>query len=177
MMAPPFGDDGLKAEAAREVVTHLMSTPMGTDIGVVVVGPMDQAGDKASDVLLKVVEEFDSEYVQPFLWAIDVGGVSPTIRSRCLERWAPALEEEEDEELMSAVWDILDAIENGDTGRLITSVRPHLKRGHDLLQALADGLSAELDNPRKMELWGRLREATRHDKVYPLDIMSALVGV
>jgi len=175
-MAPPFGDDGLKVETAREIVTHLMSTPMGTDTGVVVVGPMDQAGDKASDVLLKVVEEFDSKYVQPFLWAIDVGGVSPTIRSRCLERWAPALEEVEDEELVAAAWDIIDALDQDDSGRLVTVTRPHLKRGHELLQAVAEGLCNDLENPVKRALWGRVRLAAQHDRVWPLDIMAALVG-
>ena len=176
MMAPPFGDDGLKVEAAREVVTHLMSTPVGTDLGVVVVGPMDQAGEKASDVLLKVVEEFDAKYVQPFLWAIDVGGVSPTIRSRCLERWAPSLVEEEDEVLMAAAWDVIDAVAQNDSGRMVTAVRPHLKRGHELLQALAEGLCTDLGDPTKRALWMRVREASRHDRVFPLDIMAALAG-
>ena len=53
LLAPPFGEDGLKTDDAREVVELLFSTPLGMDIGVIVVGPMDEANLKASDVLLK----------------------------------------------------------------------------------------------------------------------------
>jgi hypothetical protein len=90
MLAPPFGDDGLKVAIAREIVETLSSVPLGDQLGTVVIGPFDSATPEASDSLLKVLEEFDGRYLQPLLWAKDAGLVSGTIRSRCLLEWCPS---------------------------------------------------------------------------------------
>ena len=85
----PFDSGVMKKEGARELVELLSSLPVGSGTRSVVVGPMDELAPATSDVLLKTIEEFDPRGVRPFLWAWDLGGVSPTIRSRCLTLFAP----------------------------------------------------------------------------------------
>lgn len=74
---------------AREVVSLLRTTLVGDEHshGVIVIGPIDQVSTKASDVLLKTLEEPhpNSSLV---LWARDKGSVRPTIESRCFSLWA-----------------------------------------------------------------------------------------
>lgn len=90
LVAPPFGDEGLSVDESREICTLLLSVPVGEKVGVVVVGPIDNAKTlKSMDALLKSIEEVPSPYMQPILWADDLGGVISTVRSRCLETWAP----------------------------------------------------------------------------------------
>jgi len=90
LLAPPFGDDGLKIETSREIVEMMTTVPVGDDIGVIVVGPLDDVKVRgAMDVLLKTLEEFDPRFFQPILWARDAGSVLGTVRSRCLELWCP----------------------------------------------------------------------------------------
>jgi len=128
---PPIGDEGLKVDDARQVVSLLSTTPVGTQIGTLVVGPMDNATVFAADALLKKVEEFNGELVMPILWAFDIGGVRPTIRSRCLSRWAPASgEDDEDVELMQDGCDLQDAAMSGDlvtVARLLKKYKKHFK--------------------------------------------------
>ena len=85
-----FGEEGLKADDSRSIVSLLNETPVGDRKGIVIIGPMDLANPIASDVLLKSLEEFKDDFVQPLLWAIDIGNVVPTIRSRCLAKWCYA---------------------------------------------------------------------------------------
>ena len=75
LVAPPLGDDGLKVDEAREVVELLMTTPVGDKLGVVIVGPMDEAAAKSCDTLLKTLEEFKGGLIRPILWAHDLSGV------------------------------------------------------------------------------------------------------
>lgn len=175
-MAPPFGDDGLKAAEAREVVASLLSPPVGMEAGVLVVGPMDLAWPKASDVLLKRIEEFNPEVVTPILWANDLGGVSPTIRSRCLERWAPTLEDvEEDEDVVTAAWELVEAVTLNETYRVGSALFRVKGKEVELLNAIAGVLSADLDDPAKLALWERLRPVTRWRNPTQIEIAAALV--
>jgi hypothetical protein len=103
LMASPFGGGGLKVNEAREFVSLMNSTPVGEGVGVVVAGPMDLALLKSSDTLLKCIEEFNPTVMYPLLWAHDLGGVSGTIRSRCLDRWCPATGLEEPDPELQAV--------------------------------------------------------------------------
>jgi len=89
LLAPPFGDDRLKKDTAREIIEMLSAVPVGDKVGTIVIGPFDMATPEASDGLLKLLEEFNGRFVRPILWAKDVGGVAPTIRSRCMEEWCP----------------------------------------------------------------------------------------
>ena len=57
LIAPPFGDEGLGVQDAREAVELLASIPVGNLTGFVVLGPMEQATPQAIDALLMTVEE------------------------------------------------------------------------------------------------------------------------
>lgn len=76
-----------KADSQSAIAIHL-NPPASDRMGSIVLGPMDLATKEASDSLLKMVEE-PNKRARPFLWAFDVGSVSPTIRSRCLRVWSP----------------------------------------------------------------------------------------
>lgn len=89
MLVEPLGDDGLKVDVSRQIVERLSAVPLGDAVGTLVIGPVDAATDRAADALLKMLEEFNSKYLMPFLWAEDLGGVQPTIRSRCIQQWCP----------------------------------------------------------------------------------------
>lgn len=54
-----------------------------------VVGPLDEISSATGDVLLKTVEEPFVYGPRLYLWARDLGEVIPTIRSRCILRFAP----------------------------------------------------------------------------------------
>jgi len=176
MLAPPFGDGGFGVEAAREMVLLLSETLVNEEIGVVVAGPMDQATPKASDALLLSIEEYDARYVQPILWAHDAGGVFPTLRSRCEEHWALALEEEEDEELISAAWDILDNALAGRVATIPKTVATFEGREHDLLGALAGALALATPMTRAhLDLWERLRKVAAYRNLRHFEVTCALL--
>lgn len=175
LVAQPFGEDGLRVAGAREAVAALMDAPVGDQIGVVVIGPMDKTrSPEACDVLLKSIEEF-SPLVQPMLWADDVGGVIGTIRSRCEERWSPAREDtEDDEEIIKASWDLLDACLRGDVHKIPAIVTSHKGKEVKLIEGLASALSTDFTGPR-VELWNRLRLVARWRNPSPIEIVAALV--
>lgn len=91
----PFGASGeaLKKDDARELVALLGQTPVGSKAWAVAVGPLDEISPAVADVLLKTLEEFKPEGIRPFLWAWDLGGVIPTIRSRCVQEFVPGVDE------------------------------------------------------------------------------------
>lgn len=178
LLIPPVGDDGLKTEDARMVVELLLSTPVGVKLGTVVIGPMDESVIKAADVLLKTLEEYEGDLVQPILWADDLGSVSPTIRSRCLARWAPpGTETDENESLVSTAWGLVDASVAGNRPVIIELMRSDTERGKALLNALADCLATKLDDPKHLALWKRLRPVTQTLNPSDLEIIVALMGV
>ena len=162
LVAPPFGDEGLKVADAREIVLLLLNTPVGNDLGVVIVGPVDEAWPKASDVLLKRLEEFPGEVVRPVLWANDIGGVSPTVRSRCIDRWVPgSLDDEEvDDALVDGVHALVAATLDGDWYRVPGLLRD-LKGKEQQVLDLAAGALADNPHPDCFALWERLRQAAR----------------
>lgn len=175
LMAPPFGDEGLKVEDARQVVELLLSTPIGTEVGVVVVGPMDQANYKASDVLLKCIEESPNRFVRPILWAYDLGDVSATIRSRCLDQWCPSTGEDmENDEILPVAWKLISAVLDGEWENLLSVHRAKTDE-IALLQALSGVLVTDLGDQQKQALWGRLREVSRWRNPQVIEIISALV--
>lgn len=209
LMAPPFGDDGLSVDEARDIVELLLSTPVGNKIGVVIIGPIDNTKSiRAMDALLKSVEEIPSEWMLPILWADDLGGVIPTIRSRCLEIWAPG-PPTQDLDLMMLARQIIDEI-LADRYYLIPTLvmgtrevkedapeeeepeivpipteeplTPEKKakkakfRGVELLWALSDVLSYDLNNPSHRLLWERLRVVSRWKNPTPIEVVSSLIS-
>tara|TARA_Y100000310_G_scaffold194428_1_gene194393 strand:+ start:324 stop:932 length:609 start_codon:yes stop_codon:yes gene_type:complete len=174
LVAPPIGDDGLKIAEVRAAVDLLLSTPVGMDTGVVVIGPMDRtASVKASDGLLKLVEEHP-DVVQPILWAFDIGGVSPTIRSRCLDRWCPAVEGMEDEELEGDGRALVRAALEGNLWQIPGLVKAHDKKLGDLLGIAADAILADW-TAESMVLWERVRVVAMHRNPTPIEVVSAFL--
>jgi hypothetical protein len=177
LVAPPLGDDGLGVEDAREVVGLLLSTPVGSRKGVLIVGPMDRAGVKAADVLLKRLEEFPEDIVQPLLWAHDLGGVPPTIRSRCLDRWAPGeVSTEDNEAVTNAAWGLIDAALTGDMKEVAGLVRNCAGQEILLLDTLVECLATDLADPNRMAVWGRLRSVAQWKNPAITEIVAALLG-
>jgi len=175
LLESPIGDEGLKVEEARRAVSLLQSVPVGTELGVVVVGPMDQANPKASDVILKTIEEFHADYVRPILWAEDLGGVVPTIRSRCLAKWAPPTEEEEDETLTQAGWDLVSASIEGALWRLPALISDFKGKELKLLQAVSDVLYMQAGDPVSRHLWESVRRVAQHRNPTPIEVLSAFL--
>lgn len=178
----PFGDDGLKVDEAREFVSLLLSPVPGSERGVVVAGPMDQTkGLKSEDAMLKGIEQFSS-YVLPILWAFDLGGVKPTIRSRCLPVWAPATGYEEvDEEVEAVARELLSASIGGHYEKIPGLVARVGKKGskrgreQELLAEVVDAMSSMVGDPKVHSLWERVREAARWRNPTPIEIISAFL--
>lgn len=171
LMSPPLGDEGLKTEEARLVVEILSSAPMGSKKGVVVVGPLDLATEKASDVLLKAVEEHREEWVQPILWAEDLGAVKPTIQSRCLSEWVPGELAELDEEIVH----IIDAALDDDLPELLVLLGVYEGKPIEIVRHGARVLASD-PTKKAMDLWARLRGVARYLNPTPLEVAMALVG-
>ena len=174
LLAPPYGDSGLKVDEAREIANHLMSAHIGDHIGVVVVGPLDNAASiKALDALLKSIEEVPSPYVIPVLWADDLGGVPPTIVSRCIEVWAGGCLETSNE-YESVARRLLDCVKSN---RLyeVPGLLSDVKKSGELLNALSDELAKDLENPSCIYLWERVRKVARWRNPTVIEILSALI--
>lgn len=173
LLAPPFGGSGLKVDEAREIVSLLNSTPVGIAVGVVVIGPIDFANDKAADTLLKTVEQFN-ESVLPVLWARDLSNVRPTLRSRCQPHWSPGFDIETDEELEAGGRDLVAAALSTDRlYEIPTLVKKFAGREHDLMGVMADALSVG-DVPSMM-LWERLRPVSQLRNPSAIELVAALL--
>ena len=184
LLHPPFGEEsptGLKADEAREFVSLLQFAPIGADIGIVVAGPMDVASPKAADGLLKAIEQFH-QFVLPLLWAHDLGGVQGTIRSRCLPIWAPATGYEPvDEELEEVARQLLDAALNDrayEVPTLVGKMGPtnnKAARYKALLIEVVDAMSAQVDNPKVLALWERVRPVTMWKNPTQMEVIVAFL--
>lgn len=175
LLAPPFGEDGLKVDQAREAVALIQSVPLGLNLGVVVIGPLDLAAPKSADVLLKVVEEFH-EFVRPMLWAHDLGGVRGTIQSRCLDVWCPATGLEiRDEELEEAARELLNANLNGQFYKVPAVVSKMKGKELELLGEVAEAMTVMLDNPLVLPLWERVRATSMWRNPTPMEVISTFL--
>lgn len=154
-----FGEEGLKVEEAREVVSLIQSPPfVGSGLAVVVVGPMDQSRDRSSDVLLKSIEEFDHKIVQPLLWAYDLGEVRPTVRSRSLAVWCPSDDFFPEPPLVDKVDDLFEALAQRDVFLI-----GEILKGIDDYRGLLDAFSyvAFRDQSEfRLKVWESLRPLT-----------------
>lgn len=155
----PFTGSSLKKDGARELVSLLSQRAVGGGRSAVLVGPVDEVNPATSDVLLKSIEEFDPAGTRPFLWAWDLGGVSSTLRSRCLLQFCPGTDTRTEDHLPVAN-DLLRAYYEGDWVTVIETVKE--SEGVDLLlravvDALAPKLSVTVPDPRYVSLWECLR--------------------
>lgn len=181
LLCDPVGEEGLKVDEARGIASLLLESTFSEAKGVVVVGPMDLASNKASDALLKSIEQFNA-YVQPILWANDLGGVSPTIQSRCLTFWSPALVDEEVDEQFSdiareLVFGALDG--NLETVLRVLNQVNNLKvpdREHRFFKEVSEALTGYLDNPKAYALWSSLRKTLILNKITFLDVVSGFLN-
>ena len=180
LLAEPFGDDGLKVETAREIVEMLSTAPIGDQLGVVVIGPFDDVTVQASDALLKTLEEFDSRFVQPILWAMDVGSVTGTIRSRCLPRWCPALPGHSPERpYLGAAERLCEAALRRRTAAVIEHLKENEGMEGDLMRASAEVLINKEEWPLEVRLllWESIRKTLKayRDKPTALGALSAFL--
>lgn len=179
LLAPPFGDDGLKVDEARAFVDSLQLPPF-EGIGVSVVGPMDRATPQASDALLKTVEEF-GKYVLPILWAHDLEGVTPTLRSRCLDRWAwvdpDDIEPDEDsDELEAAGRGLVKAALSGELWAIPGYVNDHKGKEHELLNIAAEAIYRD-GSIEALRLWESVRACAEHRNPTPIEVIAAFLGL
>ena len=128
---------------------------------------------KASDGLLKIIEEHP-DVVQPILWAFDIGGVSPTVRSRCLPRWCPKVEGMEDEELEGDGRALVRAALEGNLWQIPGLVKAHDKKLTDLLGVAAEAIAADW-TAEGLALWNRLRKVSMHQNPTVIEVVSAFL--
>lgn len=179
LLAPPLGEEGLKTSrtkpadppGAREIVGMLSSAPLGTKVGCLVVGPIDEAEERAATVLLKSIEEFRSDLFALILWAHDLGVVLPTIRSRCLPRWAGD-REAVSPELVADGEALVRAYLNQDLWEVPLIVARHKGEEHRLLQQVAVEVHAHQIGP----LWEALRPVAARRNPTQIEVIAAFLG-
>ena len=173
----PFTGSSLKKEGARELVSLLSHRPVGGGRASVLVGPVDEVNPATSDVLLKTIEEFDPDGTRPFLWAWDLGGVSHTLRSRCVLRFCPGVDTRGEAHEATAIV-LLRAYGEGDWVAVVEEAKayedlPALMRSvTDLLPAK---LSAPAPDPRYERLWGELRDLFDGSTLTPARVVAAFL--
>lgn len=178
LVAPPMGEDGLKVDDARTVVGLLTQVPIGDELGILIIGPIDEANPKAADTLLKQIENTTGKYVQPIMWANDLGGVTLTLRSRCLERWAAAgLVGDEDETLIAGSYKLIEAVSKQDVLQVVAIARQFEKREVALLGALSEVLATNLEDALYRQVWERIRKVSQLKNPWMSEVIIALLGV
>jgi len=151
-----YGKEGFDIEVSRKVVDIMRSTPVGDRMATLVAGPLDEARMDSLDPLLKAIEEFDGDLIQPYLWALDIGGVRRTILSRCFVQWCPG-----DYPIGTDMVDLMERVclasMQGDVAVVASCLQGIKDRDVEALQAAALVLSKKTD-PRYMTLWESVRE-------------------
>ena len=179
-VAEPFGDDGLKVDQTREIIKLMRETPLGDQVGALLIGPMDRAEQKSSDVLLKAIEEFDPECVRPVLWAYDLGSVSSTIKSRCIHRWCPdAPPLHQDPERAKLASDLVEASVRGDTAAVLELLSG--KKAADATEILESCVEVLSRHPEALlgaryDLWMRVRKLAGYRHVGRTELLATFVG-
>jgi len=173
----PFTGSSLKKEGARELVSLLSQRAVGSGRSAVLVGPVDEVNPATSDVLLKTIEEFNPDGTRPFLWAWDLGGVSLTLRSRCVLRFCPGADTRT-EDYLSVAESLVGAYREGDWVTVIETVKE--SEGSDLLiRAVVDLLAPKLavtdPDPRHVSLWECLRPLFNGAPLTPARLVAAFL--
>ena len=175
----PFVDNSIaKKDGARSFVELMSSLPVGSGRRSIVVGPLDEVPPGSSDVLLKTLEEFNPQGVRPFLWAWDLGGVSPTIRSRCVCIFTPG-EDERLEAYRHQAESLLKAYRTKDWVSLVDEWKDSKGDEIHLLRALVDLLGVSLGlpdpDPRLVSLWEHLRPMFGGTNLTPARVVSVFL--
>jgi hypothetical protein len=180
----PMGVEGLRTDDAREAVALLSSPPVGDDCGVLIIGPMDEANQKACDVLLKSIEEHRDGDVQPVLWAWDLAEVSSTIRSRCIPQWSLGEGDEIPEELLDTAWQLCDAIIEGELYQVLASLKENKGEleslGRAVARCVAENVAGTIHDPQQgaegfLAIWEALRPELRHYDLSPVGFSHVLL--
>jgi hypothetical protein len=168
-LCPPLGGSGVRKDDSRTFAALHRNPPVSDQAGCVIIGPMDAATDEASDALLKMVEEPNPD-AMPILWAADLGGVRPTIRSRCHAEWCPgAVDIAEPPGLLSAdPAELAATILGGDPVDLAAGIAA------DIAHAAASDPDAFLADPRWSDAWSRLRPCLGRES--KASVAHALLG-
>jgi hypothetical protein len=138
---------------------------------------VDEVNPATADVLLKTIEEFDPDGTRPFLWAWDLGGVTLTLRSRCLIQFCPGVDIRT-EGFASMALAVMKAYKEGDWVTLIEEVKEQedlnlfLRAVVDLLVPVVTGASPD---PRQMALWGILRPLFGVGTLTPARVVAAFL--
>ena len=153
-LSDPLGDQGLKVDDSRRVVTLSHNSGVGDKPPSIVIGPLDRATPEASDALLKTLEDLQEAPIRICLWANDLAGVAPTIRSRTFARWCPPTQSYADplSYLEEDAASLAKAIEDNNYAAIISIVVAAKNPAH-LAEALCAPL-AQSDNPT---VWLKLR--------------------
>ncbi len=161
LIAPVEGGR-LKIDQSREFGELLTAIPIGDRIGTLVIGPMDDATPEASDSLLKRLEECDTKYVHPALWAEDIGRVVGTIQSRTVGKWCPSEPGFVPEApFLAAATVLCDAAIRGRMASIIETLAENEGNEAELLAASALVLRTkdDWDLESRLRLWSHLRGA------------------
>ena len=142
-----------KKDSLREMLSVLLSSLTSSGPVQAVIGPLDLASSGAFDLLLKSLEELDSNRYRFVLWAKDLSTVPKTVVSRCREVYLYKKEED-------PTWDdalaLFDAYQVKDF-----STMSKMTDTADLVAGFVHVLAtqgARLD----LDLWGRLRQALQN---------------
>lgn len=175
MISDPLGETGLGVDQGREIASLLLFIPVGDERGTLVIGPFDLASREAADSLLKTIEEHDSRYVIPVLWAEDIEAVSSTIRSRCHEVWCPG---SYPESVFAKVAEgICRAALENKMLVLIESLKELEGQENDVVRAAVGVLVNKSEWPleRRLLLWESLRDSLERHRGN-MNFMSALAA-
>lgn len=179
MMCPPLGLDGLKVDEARTAVKYLSTRGIGDKRGVLVIGPLDLANEKACDVLLKSVEEIDPLGTFPVMWAHDLEEVPRTLSSRCRCLWVGGVRLSVEQEMAERAGRVMVSVEAGDINDLLFQVK-----GEKNLDALARAICQEVSRRLRegseeeflLRVWSRLRRELKHKIQTRIGLTHALLG-
>lgn len=169
LIRPPY-DPTVKVDTAREIVIACSAPPIGSTKGVVVVG-LDKASDKVMDTFLKTLEDHDSAKLDICLWVSDLGGLSPTVKSRCFLVWCGA-EHEEDKipEDLEFFENFLGDMKKGYNAECIGSILNSEKSVDEFLK----GITYCLTQSKDMEMWQRVRPLYSLNRPSKLELAVAL---
>lgn len=174
LLVPPFEGDKLKTEDVRETLRLLSAAPIGSKIGVVVLGPVDNIPVQAADSMLKPLEEFDARNVQPLLWARDAGDVLPTVRSRCLLEWCPAGPDPDLPHLDKAQ-KIVEAAISRDWATVVSVLKEDKAAEMHHIVAATASVFAQMKGTHWMPLWLQVRKVLRSKNPSRTELVSAFM--
>lgn len=168
------GGAGLRKGDAKAAVELLTRTVVRGEEGVVL-GPVDEVAPATSDVLLKTLEERGPFSPRPFLWAWDLGGVAPTVRSRCLVYWAPGRDPRGDP-YEGVARGFYGAWVKGDWAAVAEELKDAGKTDAEPLLRASLGVAAGSgEDPAAAAYWEALRPLFDGHPLTPARILSALL--